>query len=544
MRTLHRHLAALAKGAMLATAALLVACDDPTMPEVDTPDTEAFIDVPLSLSVVPNSLTFTTSESPFVPGLRNQGLYGWHPYGFSIATRPESHETAVGTNGTGEFRTYYTFDLSTLTGNVVSARLVLTKGYWVGADFGVRLSEVTTDAATLSAGDPTGVSRVIFDDLGDGTAYGGSAMPYTRYNHTDTIPLNGAAVADIQAAGGGFFSIGAAPAGAPNVGQNFKLTGPYASNGVQQLIVEFNEPPVADAGADHTLEWAPDLHTTLDGSGSSDPDGQALTYEWKDSEDNVVGSSAVASVPMSGLGSSTYTLTVTDPYGQTDSDDVTVTAINLPPVADAGADQRVEWTRENAGATTLNASGSTDPNGDALTYTWSDADGDVIPDGMAPSVDLALGTHTITLTVTDPAGESDTDEVRITVEDTTAPEVTAELVPVEGRSLKHNKGRFEVRFSCSDACDSNPELTSAMLNGVAVTDGQVVDLRLKSEKSEKSDKSEKSKKSGKSDKPERFEGEAFELIVECVDESGNVGTATATAEFPEKSKKSGKSKKN
>jgi K319-like protein len=296
-------------------------------------------------------------------------------------------------------------------------------------------------------------------------------------------------------------------------------------------------PPEADAGDDQTLTWAQGLTATLDGSGSVDVSGQPTHYEWADSEGNVLGSSTSVLVPMADLGSFTYTLTVENAWGTTDTDNVTITVVNPPPVADAGADQRVEWTRENAGATTLDGSGTTDPNDDALTYTWTNAAGDVLAEGVTPTVDLGLGTHTITLTVADPHGATDTDVVQIILEDTTPPEVTAELIPVVGRSLKHNKGQFTVRFSCSDACDSDPELVSALLNDVAVTDGQVVDLRLKSERSSKSDKSEKSKKSGKSDKPTKIEGTSFELVVQCVDESGNIGIATAEPVFAEKSEK-------
>ena len=60
----------------------------------------------------------------------------------------------------------------------------------------------------------------------------------------------------------------------------------------------------------------------------------------------------------------------------------------------------------------------------------------------------------------------------------------------------------------------------------------------RSEKSKKSRKSEKSKKGAESDKPVRIEGRSFELVVQCLDGSGNVGSATAAPVFAEKSKKS------
>jgi hypothetical protein len=60
----------------------------------------------------------------------------------------------------------------------------------------------------------------------------------------------------------------------------------------------------------------------------------------------------------------------------------------------------------------------------------------------------------------------------------------------------------------------------------------------KSEKSKKSRKTEKSKKGADREKPVRIEGLSFELVVECLDASGNLGSATAAPVFAEKSKKS------
>jgi hypothetical protein len=85
------------------------------------------------------------------------------------------------------------------------------------------------------------------------------------------------------------------------------------------------------------------------------------------------------------------------------------TDIQLLPLANAGADQTLNST--NA---TLDGSGSSDPDGTIVNYSWSE-NGVEIATGVAPQVTLTGGIHTITLTVTDDDGAVDTDEVVITV---------------------------------------------------------------------------------------------------------------------------------
>jgi len=95
---------------------------------------------------------------------------------------------------------------------------------------------------------------------------------------------------------------------------------------------------------------------------------------------------------------------------------------NHPPVANAGPDQTVEC----AGATTsvtLDGSASSDPDGDTLTYSWSEGQA-VIATGVKPMVNLTSGPHTLTLTVTDPSNASATDSLTVQVEDTTPPTIT------------------------------------------------------------------------------------------------------------------------
>jgi K319L-like, PKD domain len=76
-------------------------------------------------------------------------------------------------------------------------------------------------------------------------------------------------------------------------------------------------------------------------------------------------------------------------------------AENLSPVANAGSDQVIFVTGKAGSATvTLDASGSRDPDGTIVSYQWLEG-GVPIGTGKTVSVNLGLGTHTITLHVTD-----------------------------------------------------------------------------------------------------------------------------------------------
>ena len=92
---------------------------------------------------------------------------------------------------------------------------------------------------------------------------------------------------------------------------------------------------------------------------------------------------------------------------------------NAPPTANAGPDQTLQAIyADGSSDVTLDGSGSTDPDADPLTYSWT-LGGQLLATGVDPAVTLALGTHTITLTVTD-GQESASDDVVITVEATIA----------------------------------------------------------------------------------------------------------------------------
>lgn len=92
---------------------------------------------------------------------------------------------------------------------------------------------------------------------------------------------------------------------------------------------------------------------------------------------------------------------------------------NNPPVAAAGPDQSTGC----SDVATLDGTQSNDPDGDALTYEWSE-NGTVLGTNSTLTASFPIGTHTITLRVSDPCGDSSQDTVIVSVGDTTPPTLT------------------------------------------------------------------------------------------------------------------------
>lgn len=184
-----------------------------------------------------------------------------------------------------------------------------------------------------------------------------------------------------------------------------------------------NRAPTANAGPDTTALTG--VAVTLDGSGSSDPDGNALTYQWAQKADAAPrvtvskGTSDKASFTATTPGDYTFTLAVSD--GKlTSTDEVTVRVTqNQPPTANAGPDQTTMTRR----TITLDGSGSTDPNGaQTLTYSWAQVGQAPVavtlnnPTTAKPTLTTSTaGVYTFRLTVSDGASQA-TDDVVITVD--------------------------------------------------------------------------------------------------------------------------------
>lgn len=104
---------------------------------------------------------------------------------------------------------------------------------------------------------------------------------------------------------------------------------------------------------------------------------------------------------------------------------------NAAPVANAGADQTIT----EGTAVTLNDSASSDSDGSIVSYKWSENGTTLSTSSSFTKSDFSVGIHTITLTVTDNNGATNTDSILVTVNNIIHKSITYKAVtsPYTGR---------------------------------------------------------------------------------------------------------------
>lgn len=256
-------------------------------------------------------------------------------------------------------------------------------------------------------------------------------------------------------------SFNAPDVGVGNQTLTFALTvtanGQSSTDTVNVAVINVNHPPVAAAGADQTVnEGSP---VSLDGSQSFDIDQDSFSYSWTQ-----VGG---PSVTLTGAGGATPTfdapevgtngapgvvatlvfeLVVDDGHpadqpapGFTfahvrDRVEVSVTNTNNPPTARAGGDQTVD---ENT-PVALDASGSTDPDSDTLSYFWTHVGGPAVtlssvtaaaPSFTAPFVNAGGSDIVFEVRVDDGYGGVRTDTVVVHVQNQNDPPLASAAQP-------------------------------------------------------------------------------------------------------------------
>ena len=157
--------------------------------------------------------------------------------------------------------------------------------------------------------------------------------------------------------------------------------------------IKLNIKPVAEAGQDQASTVG--TIVSLSGSSSKDANGDSLSYKWivKSRPDlsstKIINDAAVnPTFSPDVVGQYIISLVVNDGLLDSDADTliITVTRKNSTPIANAGMDQSVLVGNSVA----LNGSGSSDPDGDNLVYSW------VIISKPASSSTVLSNTSTIT----------------------------------------------------------------------------------------------------------------------------------------------------
>ncbi len=145
------------------------------------------------------------------------------------------------------------------------------------------------------------------------------------------------------------------------------------------------------------------LVCAVDGSSSGDPDGSVVVYDWTFGD----GGRATGATPSHAYmvpGTYTVTLTVTDNDGATDSVTHDVVAVAAP--VNQAPEAAFNYTSSGL-QVAFNGSSSGDPDGSVVGYDWTFGDGGRATGATPSHAYMVPGTYTVTLTVTDNDGATD-----------------------------------------------------------------------------------------------------------------------------------------
>ena len=180
---------------------------------------------------------------------------------------------------------------------------------------------------------------------------------------------------------------------------------------VDVLAEPVNTPPVCDAGGDQAGVLGDTF--ALDGRGSIDADGDALSFEWRvverpEASEATIDGAAEATASFLPDRAGTYRIQIRVSDGE-DTCDATVFLIVDEPNRAPECAATIDGSGLVGDELTLDASGTIDPDGDALTYQWRVIER---PDSSASTIDAV--TLRITTFTPDAAG---TYRVKVTASD-------------------------------------------------------------------------------------------------------------------------------
>src|SRR5271165_891987 len=256
----------------------------------------------------------------------------------------------------------------------------------------------------------------------------------------------------------------------------------HASSTSYVRVSTINSAPVADAGFSQTAKAGSTV--TLNGGASTDVDGDPVTYRWNLID---VPPGSVAALRGANTISPTFVadkegtyrarLTVNDGKVDSVSSDVLISTVNTAPVARAGSHR----TARAGDVVQLDGAGSTDVDGNALTYKWAlitlpPESNAALSDSEAVNptfvIDLA-GTYIAQLIVNDGFIDSAPATVTVTTTSVLPPRAHAGLnrtvgldsiVTLDGSASPAGSAPLSLRWSLI----SRPADSSAILSGAGI----------------------------------------------------------------------------
>jgi hypothetical protein len=331
---------------------------------------------------------------------------------------------------------------------------------------------------------------------------------------------------------------------------------------LNQGAPSMNNPPIAAIAAASEVECSGPSRgqVSLDGSGSTDPDSTPGTqddiasYTWYEDygtpAQRLFGSGATLDIVLPS-GSHAVTLVVADRAGETGSASTTVT-VACPPVAVIVTMAQVECSGPSGGQVSLDGSGSTDPDStpgtqdDIASYTWYEDYGTqaqrLLGSGATLSVALPLGSHAITLVVTDLEGATGSASTTVTVADTLPPSLSLFVNPSSLWPANHTLVPVHVTWTAQDLCDPDMRLELAAVvssepddvpgQGDGATTGDIQDAAIGTADADLLLRAESNRKGT---------GRVYTLTYRAVDAAGNETTRSTTVTVPHDQAQGGRS---
>jgi len=179
------------------------------------------------------------------------------------------------------------------------------------------------------------------------------------------------------------------------------------------VVPPLNQSPLASFTAIPTSGVVP-LEVSFDASGSHDPDGNILSYEW-DFKDGNAGGGEIVNHTFSFAGNYNVRLTVTDDKGATDSTTKTITVTEIPNQSPIASFTVTPASGVAPLEVYFNASNSYDSDGTIISYAWNFKDGSTGNGQTINHTFSSAGSYNVKLTVTDNEGVTDSTSKIVTV---------------------------------------------------------------------------------------------------------------------------------